>query len=181
MDKSESIKNIAGAMCMAQSAMGGAHKGKTNPFFKSNYADLGAVIEAIKEHFTNNGLSYIQFPIEDGGRIGVETILMHTSGEWISNKFTVQLTKQDAQGAGSAITYCRRYGLQAMAGIPSEDDDGNNASKKSQTINLEKIAKECGWKVEQVINSFNDPSIKTLGDIKNPESCAKFLNDNKVK
>ena len=143
MDKSESIKNIAIAMCKAQSEMGGAHKGANNPFFKSKYADLGAVVQAVKEPFTNNGLSYVQFPIEEGGRIGVETILMHESGEWLSNSFTVNLTKQDAQGAGSAITYCRRYGLQAVAGIPSEDDDGNSAStpepeKETKWYNLDK-------------------------------------------
>ena len=129
MNKSDSIKNLAIAMSKAQSEMTGAAKSKTNPFFKAKYADLKAVIEAIKTPFANNELSYVQFPIEEGGRIGIETILMHSSGEWLSNSFTVQLTKQDAQGAGSAITYCRRYGLQAVAGIPSEDDDGNAASK----------------------------------------------------
>jgi len=133
MDKSDSIKNIAVAMNKAQSEMTGAAKSKTNPFFKAKYADLKAVIEAIKTPFADNGLSYVQFPIEEGGRIGIETILMHSSGEWLSNSFTVQLTKQDAQGAGSAITYCRRYGLQAVAGIPSEDDDGNAASKQRST------------------------------------------------
>tara|TARA_R110000803_G_scaffold53369_3_gene109566 strand:- start:1920 stop:2423 length:504 start_codon:yes stop_codon:yes gene_type:complete len=129
MNKSDSIKNLAVAMCSAQAEMGGAAKGAANPFFKSKYADLSSVVQAIKEPFANHGLSYVQFPIEDGGRVGIETILMHESGEWLSNSFTVQLTKQDAQGAGSAITYCRRYGLQAVAGIPSEDDDGNAASK----------------------------------------------------
>lgn len=129
MNKSESIKNIAKAMNKAQSEMGGAHKGANNPFFKSKYADLSSVVQAVKEPFASNGLSYVQFPIEDGGRVGIETILMHISGEWLSNSFTVNLTKQDAQGAGSAITYCRRYGLQAVAGIPSDDDDGNAASK----------------------------------------------------
>jgi hypothetical protein len=129
MNKSESIKNLAVAMSRAQSAMSGAAKSKNNPFFKSKYADLGAVIEAVKVPFADNGLSFVQFPIEEGGRIGIETILMHESGEWLSNSFTVQLTKQDAQGAGSAITYCRRYSLQSAAGIPSEDDDGNAASK----------------------------------------------------
>ncbi len=129
MNKSDSIIELAKAMYRAQSEMAGASKSKTNPFFKSKYADLGAVIEAIKEPFAKYELSYVQFPIEDSGRIGVETILMHSSGEWLSSSFTVQLSKQDAQGAGSAITYCRRYGLQAVAGIPSEDDDGNAAVK----------------------------------------------------
>ena len=145
MNKSESIKEIAIAMNKAQSEMTGAAKSKTNPFFKAKYADLKAVIEAIKTPFADNGLSYVQFPIEEGGRIGIETILMHSSGEWLSNSFTVQLTKQDAQGAGSAITYCRRYGLQAVAGIPSEDDDGNAASKgayKVPTTILSAIAKK---------------------------------------
>lgn len=129
MNKSDSIKNLAAALNKAQSEMGGASKDANNPFFKSKYADLGSVVAAIKEPFASNGLSYTQFPIEDGGRIGVETILMHESGEWLSNSFTVNLTKQDAQSAGSAITYARRYALQSIAGIPSEDDDGNSATQ----------------------------------------------------
>jgi hypothetical protein len=128
VNKSETITELAKALCKAQAEMGGAKKGSDNPFFKSKYADLSSVIQAIKEPFSDNGLSYVQFPIEDQARIGIETILMHSSGEWLSQSFTVQLNKQDAQGAGSAITYCRRYGLQSIAGIPSEDDDGNSAS-----------------------------------------------------
>ena len=132
MNKSDDITKLAVAMCKAQGEMQGAKKAEKNPFFKSKYADLKEVIKAVKEPFSNHGLSYVQFPIEDNGRIGIETILMHDSGQWLSNSFTVNLTKQDAQGAGSAITYCRRYGLQAVAGIPSEDDDGNNASQGNQ-------------------------------------------------
>jgi len=142
MNKSDSIKELAIALNKAQAAMSGAVKDANNPFFKSKYADLGAVVKAVKEPFADNGLSYTQFPIEDGGRIGVETILMHTSGEWMSNSFTVNLTKQDAQGAGSAITYCRRYALQAIAGIPSEDDDGNHASKQAKPVDNTAIIKQ---------------------------------------
>ena len=89
MNKSESITELAKALCKAQGAMGGAHKGANNPFFKSKYADLSAVIQAIKEPFASNGLSYVQFPIESGGRVGIETILMHESGEFLSNEFTM--------------------------------------------------------------------------------------------
>jgi hypothetical protein len=128
MNKSDSIKEIAKAMCAAQADMTGAKKTTVNGFFKSKYSDLVSVVEAVKVPFADNGLSYVQFPIEENGRIGIETILMHVSGEFLSNSFTVTLSKQDAQGAGSALTYCRRYSLQAIAGIPSEDDDGNSAS-----------------------------------------------------
>ena len=132
MNKSDSIKEIAKAMCAAQADMTGAKKTTVNGFFKSKYSDLVSVVEAVKVPFADNGLSYVQFPIEENGRIGIETILMHVSGEFLSNSFTVTLSKQDAQGAGSALTYCRRYSLQAIAGIPSEDDDGNNASKPAK-------------------------------------------------
>ncbi len=145
MEKSESIKNLAMAMSKAQGEMGGAVKAKDNPFFKSKYADLSAVIQAVKEPFANNGLSYVQFPINDNEKIGVETILMHSSGEFLSTSYTVKANKQDAQGAGSVITYCRRYALQSIAGIPSEDDDGNAASSKNPkeyTNQLFKVEKE---------------------------------------
>ena len=119
MNKSESITALAKALCKAQSQMGGAKKGKENPFFKSKYADLSSVIQAIKEPFSSNGLSYVQFPIEENTRIGIETILMHDSGEWMSQSFTVNLNKQDAQGAGSAIT---GYGARRVAKIhPAEN------------------------------------------------------------
>ena len=169
-------------MCKAQSEMGGAVKDANNPFFKSKYADLSAVVQAVKDPFANNGLSYVQFPIEEGGRIGVETILMHESGEWLSNSFTVQLSKQDAQGAGSAITYCRRYALQAIAGIPSEDDDGNHASKpvKKVTVDIVAVANDCGWTLQQVCESFNNPAIKSIKDIPDLEACAEFLRNNKI-
>ena len=147
MQKSESIKNLAIALSKAQSEMSGATKAANNPFFKSRYADLGEVIKAVKEPFANHGLSYVQFPVEDNGRIGVETILMHESGEFLSNLFTVMLSKQDAQGAGSAITYCRRYALQAVAGIPSEDDDGNAAVKQANKAN---------YKLDDIAQSWID-------------------------
>ena len=164
MNKSESIKSLSVAMCKAQGEMGGAVKDANNPFFKSKYADLSAVVQAVKDPFANNGLSYVQFPIEESGRIGVETILMHESGEWLSNSFTVQLPKQDAQGAGSAITYCRRYALQAIAGIPSEDEDGNNASKQSNKKDTPS-ANDKTWidavkEDPEAINQITDPVYK---------------------
>lgn len=129
MNKSDSIKNLAAALNKAQEAMGGAAKDANNPFFKSKYADLGSVIRAIKQPFADNGLSYTQFPVSEENNCGVDTILMHSSGEWIESRLLLPMVKADPQKAGSAITYARRYALQAIAGIPSEDDDGNAASQ----------------------------------------------------
>jgi len=129
MNKSEHINELSTALCKAQSEMGGAVKDAKNPFFKSSYADLTSVIKAIKEPFANNGLCYVQFPItSEGGRgIGVKTILMHTSGQFLSEEFYLPTVKQDPQSGGSCITYARRYALQAMAGIPTADDDAESA------------------------------------------------------
>jgi len=135
MQKSESIKNLAAALNKAQAEMGGAAKDANNPFFKSKYADLGSVIRAIKEPFASNGLSYSQFPISEADTVGVDTILMHSSGEWIESRLLLPMVKADPQKAGSAITYARRYALQAIAGIPSEDDDGNAASQGNKVTN----------------------------------------------
>ena len=128
MKHSETINAIAPALVKAQAAMGSAKKSAENPFFSKKYADLGEIISCVKEPFADNGLSFIQFPIASEDRAGVETILLHESGEWISNEFTMKCAKNDPQGSGSAFTYARRYGLQAAAGIPTEDDDGNDAS-----------------------------------------------------
>jgi len=130
MNQSESIVELAKALAKAQGEMGAAVKGKSNPFFKSKYADLPAVIEAIKPAFTANNLSYVQFPISNEIGAGVSTRIMHGSGEWLEGEFIIPC-KQDAHGIGSAITYARRYGLQSAAGVPAEDDDGNHAVKEN--------------------------------------------------
>lgn len=133
---SESIKNIAIALNKAQGEMSGAKKKETNPFFKKKYADLNAVIDAVRIPFFDNGLSFCQFPIMQDNKVGVETILMHNSGEWMSSTLMLPMSKQDPQTGGIAITYAKRYALQAIAGIPSEDDDGNSASGKNPNVEL---------------------------------------------
>jgi hypothetical protein len=130
MNKSESISNLAKALCKAQNEMGGAVKDSKNPFFKSNYADLTSVIKAIKEPFYNNGLSYSQFPVtsEGGSGIGVVTVLMHSSGEWLESEFYLPMAKKDAQGGAQC------YALQSMAGIPSADDDAEAAMMRGKPV-----------------------------------------------
>lgn len=127
MKSSESINELATALCKAQGEMGGAVKDSANPFFKSSYADLTSVIKAIKQPFADNGLSYTQFPISNEDGVGVSTRLMHISGQWLEMDYTLPTVKKDPQAAGSAITYARRYALQSIAGIPTADDDAESA------------------------------------------------------
>jgi len=139
MNKSESITKLAAALVLAQSEMTGAKKSAKNPFFKSTYANLEEVINCVKEPFANHGLSFVQFPVSSEGFAGVETVIIHESGEFIGNEFMLKCSKADPQGMGSAITYARRYGLQAAVGMPSEDDDGNAASAPPRKPAMTKV------------------------------------------
>ena len=132
MNKSESITELAKALNKFQAECSGAKKDADNPFFGSKYANLEAVINCAKSALDNNGLAISQFPVMDQGYAGVETILMHSSGEWISNTLLLACKKQDPQAMGSAITYARRYAYQSVLGIPSEDDDGNKSMPKQE-------------------------------------------------
>lgn len=127
MAKSEAVGNLAKALCVVQSAIAGAKKTSTNPHFKSKYADLTEVWNACREELANNNLCVVQTnePCERG--IALKTTLIHSSGEWIDGLLEVPANKQDAQGYGSAQTYARRYGLAAIVGVTSEDDDANAA------------------------------------------------------
>lgn len=130
MNTSEQINELAAALAKAQAAIQPAAKDKQNPAFRSRYADLASVWDACRAALAENGLSVVQIPTDAGeGRIGLITTLLHSSGQWISGLLVLPLVKNDPQGAGSALTYARRYALSAMVGVVAdEDDDGNSAS-----------------------------------------------------
>lgn len=130
MTHSENINEIAGALAKAQAVIAGAAKDSDNPFFKSKYADLASVWDACRKPLTDHGLSVAQTAATAEGHVGVTTILMHGSGQWIRDTLVMKPTKDDPQGVGSCITYARRYALAAMVGVAPEDDDGNAASAK---------------------------------------------------
>jgi hypothetical protein len=121
---------FAKALCVAQSNIEGAKKGKKNDHFKAKYADLAAVWEAVGSAFHEQGISILQFVTEaPSGFIGLETCLIFgETGEVISKSFSMPLKDPtNAQAAGSAITYARRYALSSVTGVCPEDDDGNAA------------------------------------------------------
>ena len=128
----ENFSKVAAALVKAQKAFGPALKTSTNPHFRSRYADLSAVIEAVIDALNDNGIALTQriHPSETG--VCVETVFIHESGEVItSGPLHVPAAKQDAQGYGSALTYARRYSLMAACGVAPEDDDGNAATRRT--------------------------------------------------
>jgi hypothetical protein len=138
MQSSESIIKFAEAFTKAQAQIKFAIKDALNPHLKNKYADLPAVIDAVKEALNSNGLSYMQLPgsMPQAAMLAMTTRLLHVSGEWIEETMHMPLVKTDPQGYGSALTYARRYALAAICGVYQDDDDANNAvnRKKKETI-----------------------------------------------
>lgn len=122
------VTTLAAAFVKAQKAFAPALKTSVNPAFKSKYADLASCIEAVIDALNSNGLALVQVPSQSDGAVSVETRLIHESGEQMSfGSFSIPVTKADAHGTMSALTYCRRGSLMAAMGIAPEDDDGNRA------------------------------------------------------
>jgi len=131
MEKSESIKNIAAALITFQIKVSKVNKDATNPFFKSKYASLSNIQDAIATPLEESGISYMQFP---DGQHGLTTIIMHESGEWLQSTYTMKPVKDDPQGIGSSITYQKRYALAgALALNIDDDDDANTATHGGKT------------------------------------------------
>lgn len=125
MERSESLSELAGALNKFQSEMGKVVFDSNNPFFKSKYASLSALVSTAKPILAKNGLSVSQL-VSDGG--SVTTMLLHSSGQFLSSTLTLKPVKEDPQGQGSAITYARRYAYASILGIVSDEDDDGNAS-----------------------------------------------------
>lgn len=123
------MEKIAPAFIKAKKEFSPALKDRVNPAFKSKYADLGACLDAVDDALLANGIALMQETFMDETGVTVETVFIHESGETMrGGKLHVPASRQDPQGYGSALTYARRYSLQAACGIAPEDDDGNAAS-----------------------------------------------------
>lgn len=128
------MKQIAAAFVKAKRTFSPALKDKTNPAFRSRYADLGACLEAVNDALLENGIAVYQETHDDSTGVTVETVLLHESGESLrAGKLHVPAAKQDPQGYGSALTYARRYSLMTACGIAPEDDDGNAGTDAKRT------------------------------------------------
>ena len=192
MKTSESIKQLSAALLKAQRSIKFAAKDAKNPHYKSTYADLPAVIDAIKPALNDAGIVFLQtFSPSEAGFIAVTTRLMHETGEWIEDTATVPLPKSDPQGYGSAATYARRYSLAAITGLYQDDDDGNAASNTKpaqiakvtakQAADLQALADEVGADVAAFLGYVSTQlrtDIKKWSDIPATsfDDCVSALN-----
>jgi hypothetical protein len=151
------MKQISTALLKAQSEMSNPKKGATNPFFKSKYADLNAIREAVIPTLNENGISVLQPIVHVDGKNFVKTILLHESGELMESLTEIIYNKQnDAQAQGSGISYARRYALQSFVCVGADDDDGQKAvqQKPNATTEILLKAKQGGFSLEQIKTKY---------------------------
>jgi hypothetical protein len=178
----DNIKNLAKALVKATAQIEGASKDSTNPHFRNKYADLASVTDAIKKPLNDNGLTYSQIIHRLEGGVGVETLIIHESGETMSNGIAfVPAPKNDPHGYGSALTYARRYSLSACFGVIQEDDDANGATNNLRTtgdINKVQSKKEAAPKFSKAdeLQPFTAEKYAKLLELHetDPELCKKL-------
>lgn len=166
MNKSESLKAISKALTSFHTKINKISKDSKNPFFKSKYASLSNILDAIEHPLSECGLSICQFPT---GQNGLTSILMHESGEFISAEYEMKPVKDDPQGRGSCLTYMRRYGISAILCLNiDEDDDGNRASqppKVTQEMKEDLIASLIDYDMEDDKRSIIFQTIQACTDL----------------
>ncbi len=132
MKQSETIGKLAAALKQAQAEMKPATENAKGNYGK--FADLGEIIDTIRAVSVPNGLSFSQFPVGDAGGVGVETILMHESGEWLSDAIYLPFAsdggRNSAQVAGGIVTYLRRYSLASIFGVYTDEDTDGQAPRQ---------------------------------------------------
>ena len=186
VSQSPELDQLATALAVAQGSMQGAVKDRTNPAFKSSYADLASTWDACRVALSSNGLAVSQHPgrLEDGS-VTVTTMLLHKSGQHISSVCSALPRDASPASVGSVVTYLRRYGLAAAVGVSPEDDDGQAASQPAAPYApaqrvpapVQRVADALGGRVENVermapVLSSVDPSCPT---------CSGTMWDNRPK
>jgi hypothetical protein len=124
------MKSIVKALLEAQKKIENARKNANNPHFKSRYATLEAVLDAVKGELNQNGIIIAQTCGKDPEGHFVETKLIHESGESLESRIYLVLERQTMQGYGSALTYGRRLSLASLVALGAEEDDDANRAER---------------------------------------------------
>lgn len=172
MKMSESITNLATALAKAQAEIRPAIFDSTNPHFRSKYASLTAVMEACRDALSKNQIAVVQGASVVDGAVVVNTLLLHASGEYISDELSMPFAQATPQQIGSSLSYCRRYSLASLVGITADDDDAEAAMPKPQNQGQ-------GFKDVQVtpVKEQGKPSISNTPEVKTKESKAKRVSN----
>lgn len=186
MKHSDALSKVATALVAAQGEIKSITKDALNPHFKNKYVSLDALTEAVRPILVKHGLSLVQGGVptsDETGRLTaltVETMLLHSSGEWISNAITLPVgtvpiknkagevvgAEPTAQTAGGAVTYGRRYGLTALLALTTdEDDDGVKASARSPAKTAASTPAVPPKKAADKVMPFGHSKGKKLGDM----------------
>jgi hypothetical protein len=159
----EQINELAKALALAQSEIVGAVKDSTNPHFKSKYADLESVWDAIRIPLSKNGLSVAQLTdVTSDGKLILKSVLLHTSGQSLTSVMPVLMTQQTPQACGSAISYARRYALAALVGVYQTDDDAEAAQGRKYEPKTTSSAYQQPSRIESKPSSANGPAQKPV-------------------
>lgn len=143
MNSSPELGKLAAALCKAQAELDIAPKDSDNPYFNSKYADLATVWKTAQKVLPKYDLAVVQVMGETSGEtVTVETILLHSSGQWVSGTLTMVPKKSDPQSIGSCITYARRYSLSAILGIVSEEDDDGNMASDRKVVDIKNTGRK---------------------------------------
>lgn len=175
MQGSENKTTIIKAFSEAWGEFKHPKKNDKNGHLGNTFASLDEVINANKEILKQHGIAVIQEAFGSGEAVTIQTIFMHTSGEWLElGNLTLKPTKSDPQGIGSAITYGRRYTLSASLGVASEDDDDGNSSSHNQNTSRPSQSRPQNQAIENTSDSNGSATTSQINAIKNTAQRKKY-------
>lgn len=154
---------FAEVLARAQIQMTGAAKDSKNPHFKSSYASLASVVDAIRQPLGSQGIGWTQEVTCDAEVVSCATVLLHGTQEYRYGRITARAKDASPQAIGSTVTYLRRYSLMATLGIPAEDDDGEAAHGRSDSRASSTPASNAGPHPIDAEPGLVDAWLKSLG------------------
>lgn len=176
MNRSDTTANLASSLVKAQTALKNPHFDSTNPHFKSKFASLAAVREAVVPVFSACGIAITQWPVAtENGFAGCRTRLDHVSGEWMEETFLIPVDKGNAHGYASAVTYAKRISMQSVAAVVGDEDGDGNAAVQSNPVS--KITAKAS--LEDEYNKLDDKEKKWLNELAG--SIADWVAEGKTK
>ena len=176
MKTSENITEIASALAKAQELINPAAYDAANPHFRSRYATLASVMQSCRAALSKNQIAVVQGTTVSDKNVTVTTMLIHSSGQFISDDIMIPVVQNTAQAIGSALTYGRRYGLSALVGIVSDEDDDANEAMPIPSTENQKEVKFTPQKSNQTSSNNAPQTAKTeVKVVKQPKEVSKRI------